>query len=173
MFDLAAVTPRSRYVRALQDAHVRRLCRLEEVGALYLALRRRGKRGMRMLGQVLETRGAGYVPPESELERRLISVLRRGGLPAPKRQYPLPWRTDAEGRVDLAYPDHKVLIEADGRRWHSRMDHMATDRRRDREALNNGWRPYRFLWEEITAQPESVCRTVRDALSTHSRGHSP
>ena len=173
LFDLAAVTTRQRYVRALEDAHVRRLCRLEDVGSVYLALRRRGKRGMKMLGQVLAGRGPGYAPPESELERRLLKVLARGGLPAPKRQYPLPWRGQSEARVDLAFPDHKVLLEADGRRWHSRMDQMAADRQRDREALSNGWRPYRFVWEEITTQPEGVCRIVRDALSLPSRGHSP
>ena len=165
LFDLAAVTTRQRYIRALEDAHVRRLCRLEELGTVNLALRRKGKRGMKMLGQVLASRGPGYVPPESELERRLLRVLRRGGLPEPSRQHPLPWRADAEGRVDLAYPRAKVLIEADGRRWHSRMDQMAMDRQRDREALSNGWRPYRFVWEEIANQPDTVCAAVREALS--------
>jgi very-short-patch-repair endonuclease len=164
LFDLAAVTRRPRYVRVLEDAHVRGLCRLEDVTDVYVALRRRGKRGMKLLGEVLDSRGPGYVPPESELERRLLTVLRKGGLAAPRRQYPLPWRVEAACRVDLAYPDAKVLIEADGRRWHSRMDQMAEDRRRDREALSNGWRPYRFVWEEITRQPEMVCATVRAAL---------
>ena len=165
LFDLAAVTTRQRYERVLEDAHVRRLCRLEAVQALYVELRRRGKPGMKVLGQVLQTRGPGYVPPESELERKLLTVLRRGGLPAPRRQYPLPWRVGSEARVDLAYPDHKVLIEADGRRWHSRMDQMAADRRRDRDALSNGWRLYRFVWEEITRRPGLVCDTVRAALN--------
>lgn len=167
LFDLAAVTTRQRYERVLEDAHVRRLCRLEAVRSVYLSLRRRGKPGMKMLGQALETRGPGYVPPESELERRLLKVLERGGLPLPERQYALPWRGESEARVDLAYPKHKVLVEADGRRWHSRMDQMAADRQRDREALSNGWRLYRFVWEEITRKPDLVCTTLRAALGRH------
>ena len=166
LFDLSAVLSRPRYERVLDDAHVSRCCRIEDVEALYRALRRPGKRGMKMLGQVIECRGSGYVPTASELERRLVKLLRRGGLPDPSRQYPLPWRVGAEGRVDLAYPEHRVVIEGDGRRWHSRMDQMAADRRRDREAVRHGWRPYRFVWEEITGQPEMVCQAVRDALSS-------
>ncbi|PLS75190.1 MAG: hypothetical protein CYG61_08490 [Actinobacteria bacterium] len=56
-------------------------------------------------------------------------------------------------------------MEGDGRRWHARMDQMATDRRRDRDALNHGWRPYRFVWEEITREPQMVRGTLLDALA--------
>ena len=164
LFDLAKVTRRGRLELAVDDAHVSGACRVEEVMAVYAALRRRGKPGMKMLGAVLRARGPGYVPPGSVLERRLLKVLDGGGLPAPVRQYPLPWRPGAEARVDFAYPQVRVLVEADGRRWHSRMDQMATDRRRDREALNHGWRPYRFVWEEIIGDPDNVAATVRDAL---------
>jgi very-short-patch-repair endonuclease len=164
LFDLSACTSRQLYERILDDAHVSGTCRIDEVRALYEALRRRGKRGMRMLRSVLDTRAPGHVPPASELERRLVRVLLEGGLPEPKRQYPLPWRDSVDERVDLAFPAQKVLIEADGRRWHSRMDQMAVDRRRDREALNHGWRPYRFVWDEIVRRPEAVCASVRDAL---------
>ncbi len=164
LFDLAAVASAPRLERALDDAHVSGVCRVEEVRSIYEALRRPGKRGMRVLGRILGARGDGYVPPASVLERRLLKVLRDGGLPEPTRQFPLPWRTEGEGRVDVAYPAERVLIEADGRRWHTRMDHMANDRRRDREALNRGWRPYRFVWEEITRRPDLVRATVEDAL---------
>jgi very-short-patch-repair endonuclease len=39
------------------------------------------------------------------------------------------------------------------------------DRARDNEALNHGWRPYRFTWTQITKQPAEVCDTVRHALT--------
>ena len=168
LFDLAATTHRWRYELALDDAHVRGSCRIDEVRALYDELRGPGKRGMKMLGQVLAERGAGYVPPASMLERRLLGVLARGGLPPPRRQYPLPWRAEAEGRVDFAFPAARVLIEADGRRWHTRMKDFEVDRARDNEALNNDWRPYRFTWSQITKRPSDVCETVRRALSRPS-----
>ena len=70
LFDLAAVTRRARFERALDDAHAGRLCAIGEVQALFDELRRPGKRGMKLLGDVLAHRGPGYVPPASMLERR-------------------------------------------------------------------------------------------------------
>ncbi len=166
LFDLAGVTrSRARLEQALDDAHAGRRCRVEEVKDLYDELRRPRKQGMRLLGEVLAERGPGYVPPESLLERRLLKVLASAALPPPRRQHPLPWRPDAEGRVDLAYPAARALIEADGRRWHTRMKDFDVDRSRDNEALNHGWRPYRFTWAQITKAPADVVRTVRQALA--------
>ncbi|MDQ1444317.1 MAG: hypothetical protein QOI20_781, partial [Acidimicrobiaceae bacterium] len=81
----------------------------------------------------------------------------------------LPWRRDLPGRVDILYPTDKVIIEADSRRWHGRVDAMAEDRRRDREAQNHGYRVYRFLHEEVMYAPEVVCEAVRIALATSDR----
>lgn len=165
LFDLAAVTRKARFATALDDAHAGRTCSIEEVRAVYDALARPGKRGMRMLRSVLAERGSGYVPPGSELERRLLSALARGGLPPAARQVPVPWRQERQGRVDLAYPERRVIIEADGRRWHTREQDFEVDRQRDRAATLAGWSVYRFTWYEITAQPEAVCETVRQALA--------
>lgn len=164
LFDLAAVASKPRLERTIDDAHVARRCRYEELQEVYDQLRGKGKPGMARLGRILDFRGPGYVPPESVLERRLLKVLRDGGLPEPRLQMALPWRPDAPQRVDMGYPDDHVLIEGDGRRWHSRMDQVEHDRRRDRDALNHGWRPYRFGWEEITRSPALVQDTVRTAL---------
>lgn len=164
LVDLAARRRLDRLSRAVDDAHVSRTCRIEEVLVVYDELKRPGKRGLRMLGRLLAARGPGYVPPESVLERRFLRLIRAAGLPEPQRQAPLPWRPQAPSRVDFLYPEHRVIIEVDGRRWHARMDQMAADRRRDREAQNHGYRVYRFVWEEVTRQPEDVCETVDRAL---------
>lgn len=164
LFDLSAVAHAERLGRAIDDAHVSRLCRVDEIRTLYDELRRPRKPGMKRLGELLTSRGDGYVPPESVLERRLLKALTGDGLPVPVSQYVLPWRDKADERVDLAFPEQKVIVEGDGRRWHSRMDQMAADRRRDREALNHGWRPYRFVWEEINRQPEMIRETLFAAL---------
>lgn len=163
--DLAARLGRERLGRMLDEAHVARRCTVQEVAALYDELLRPGKRGMRVLHTVLAARGPGYVPPESVLERRLLRVLARAGLPEPVRQAALPWRSQAGARVDLLYPRHRVIVEADGRRWHSRLDQMAADRQRDREAQLHGYAVHRFVWEEITRRPAVVAETVAAALA--------
>jgi len=165
LFDAAAVAGRERLTGAIEDAHITAQCRLEELQAFYDGLRRPGKRGIRMLGRILAERGPGYMPPESWLERRLLKVLRIGGLPTPTLQVQLPWRPQLPSRCDCLFVPQRVLLEADGRRWHVRADQMAEDRRRDREALNHGYFPYRFVYEELRYDPDMVIQTVREALA--------
>jgi hypothetical protein len=164
LFDLAGVAGPQRLMLAVEDAHITGQCRLEALQAFYDDLRRPGKRGMRKLGRILDERGPGYVPPRSWLQRRLVNVLVAGGLPKPELEVQLPWRTERESRADALYNDNtRVLIEADGRRWHVRVDQMAEDRRRDREAQNHGYKPYRFVYQELRYDPEMVVETIREA----------
>jgi very-short-patch-repair endonuclease len=163
LFDLAVVAGRERLAVAVEDAHITRQCRLEELIALYEELRRPGKHGMKKLGRILAERGPGYVPPESVLERMLLKILRNAGLPKPRLQAHLPWRSALPSRCDAIYDDQRIILEADGRRWHTRVDQMSNDRRRDREALNHGYRPYRFVYEELRHDPQLVIETIVEA----------
>jgi len=163
LFDVSAVAGADRLAIAVEDAHISRACRIEELIALYEELRRPGKRGIKKLGRVLATHGPGYVPPESWLERRLLRIVKDAGLPRPRLQAEFPWRRDLESRCDAVYDDARMILEADGRRWHVRIDQMANDRRRDREALNHRWRPYRFVYEELKNDPALVVETIREA----------
>ena len=164
-FDLASRASHGRLGQSLDQAHVTRTCSITDVQRLYDSLRRPGKPGMATLRRVLAERGPGYVPPESVLERRLIRVLEAGISQRPVRQHSFTWRSGVTARVDLVYLPQQVIVEGDGRRYHARLDQMAADRRRDREAQNHGCRVYRFGWDEITKEPELVCETVRQALA--------
>ncbi|MBV9411225.1 MAG: DUF559 domain-containing protein [Acidimicrobiia bacterium] len=164
LFDLSAVAGVQRLALAIEDAHITGQCRLDVLQAFFEELRRPGKRGMKKLGRVLAERGPGYVPPQSWLQRRLVNVLVAGGLPTPQLEVQLPWRRERESRADALYDDEtRILMEADGRRWHTRVDQMAEDRRRDREAQNHGYRPYRFVYQELRYEAEMVVETIREA----------
>lgn len=126
--------------------------------------RRRGRPGSAALGTILDERGPGYVPPASELEALLFAVLRAGGLPDPVRQHPLP-SLHHSGRVDAAYPLARLIIEVDGRRWHTRVGDFERDRRRDIEAGLLGWRVVRFTWGDLVRHPAWVCQVVATHLS--------
>lgn len=126
----------------------------------------RGKRGVRTLGSVLDERGDGYVPPASWLEQRLLETLANAGLPPPVRQIELPGRGVVEGIVDAGYPEARLLIEADGRRWHSRQVDQRWDRLRDGEAARVGWLTLRFFYEQIVEEPNEVAATVDDVRTT-------
>jgi very-short-patch-repair endonuclease len=75
---------------------------------------------------------------------------------------PLPGRGAIEGVVDGGYPDARLVIEADGRRWHSRVRDMRSDYARVAEAARVGWQTLRFLYEQIIGNPDEVCAVVRD-----------
>lgn len=164
IIDLAAVLNEGHLARILDQGLARGKISMELLTELFSNLARRGKPGTVKLRRLIEARGEGYVPPESELERRLVKVLDRAGLPEPVRQFEAPWLRPVNGRVDLAYPDGRLLIEGDSRRWHQLIQAFETDRLRDNAAQLAGWRILRFTWREIEEYPERVVRTVHHAL---------
>lgn len=126
---------------------------------------RPGKPGLAKLAAVLDERGPGHVPEQSVLEGRLFAVLAAGGLPAPVRQHPLPGRGAIDGVVDAAFPEYRLILEADGRRWHTRVRDLARDHARDAEAATVGWQTLRFLHEQLCEDGQGVCRIVRSVLA--------
>lgn len=149
--DLRAIAPR----RELRLIHGVGMMALTDVA-------RRGKPGVALLSRALEERGPGYVPPGSELEARLLAALTRAGLPEPVRQIQLPGRGAIEGIVDAGYADARLLLEADGRRWHTRLTDRLRDSQRDAEASRAGWLTLRFLYEQITQEPDEVASAVAE-----------
>ncbi|MGH8985871.1 MAG: type IV toxin-antitoxin system AbiEi family antitoxin domain-containing protein [Acidimicrobiia bacterium] len=166
LIDLAAVCRRGRVAYALEEALADELVTVESLCRCFDAVARPGKPGVRTLRVLLAMHSPGYVPPRSKLERLLLRVLRDGGLPRPRMQYPFPGRLPGESRVDAAFPEAKLIIGADSRRWHTRRNDFAVDRRRDNEATLAGWRTLRFTWTDLTKDPASVTAAVRAARET-------
>jgi len=172
--DLAAVCSRATIAVVLDDALAQRRATQAAVARCTFDVLRPGKRGLDRLLAILDERGDGYVPPMSELERRLFDALRAGGLRDPVRQFPLPGRGAITGIVDAAYLEEKVILEADGRTWHNRRRAFRKDRLRDNEAARVGWQTLRFPWEEVVDDPEGTAETVADVLDQRGRGlHLP
>ena len=171
LVDLASLGRRRRLEIALDDAIAARLVTLPDVGRCLTSIARRGKPGVRLLSTLLDQRGPGYIPPASRLERALFDLLEQGGEPPPRRQFPFPGRMPGEGRVDAAYPDARLVIEVDGRRWHNRTADFARDRDRDNEAARAGWRTLRLLYEDVIGAPEETCRLVRDTRLAQAGGN--
>lgn len=168
--DMAAVVG-ARHLGSLVDEVVAaRTASFAQIASCLHEVARRGKPGVRTLGRVLDDRGPGYVPPHSELERALFQTLATGGLPAPRRQFPLPGRGAVAGVVDAAYPDVRLVLEADGRRWHTRVRDLARDHLRDAEAARAGWQTLRLLHEQVVGDPEGTCAVVRDVRAARRPG---
>jgi hypothetical protein len=161
--DLAA-TRSVRHVGAITDRLVSdgRLD-LVELAAVHGAVARRGKGGTQVLREVLEERFDGTFRDESELERRGRRVIADGGLPLPVSEYPIPWNPSR--RFDEAYPELKIAIEWDSRRYHGQLAAFESDRARDRDAALEGWRVLRFTWNDVHNHPQRVVNTIRGLLA--------
>lgn len=119
-----------------------------DVGAVWLLLEREwmhGRRGVRILRDLLISRTAGLAPTHSELEVRTKRLLQRAGMPPPRQQFPVQLR-DAVIHVDFAYPEIKLAIEADSHAYHLNGKAFELDRRRDNEMDAIGWDVLRFTW---------------------------
>lgn len=160
LLDLAAVTSYTRLRVATQDIVIRKLATFGELANLLRELRRRGKPGIRKTVKVLDSLD-GDPPPESVLERMLLDVIRRAGLEV-TRQHPLPTREAARGLVDFAVAGSKLILEADGRLWHARLQQMTKDRQRDREAARLGWQTLRFMHEDLRNDPDGEAKSLRE-----------
>jgi len=170
--DLAAVCGPKRLEIALDEAVVAKLTGFVEVGHCLRSVARRGKPGVRKLTAILDARGPGYVPPQTKLERMLFDVLDWGGLPKPRRQFALPGRQAVTGCVDAAYLDCQLILEADGRRWHTRIADLKRDHARDTEAARAGWLTLRILYEDLRDHPAEVVASVRETRSARLRAFS-
>jgi hypothetical protein len=164
MIDLAAVLPAQRLESVLDDciwrglvAVPRLLDRLDELGS-------RGRRGARVLRDLLAERDDGCAVPLNVLERKFLKVLWTAGLDEPEKQVSVPAEGAGHWRLDFVYPQHKVLIEVDGGRWHSGKQQATEDRRRDNAMNVRGWTVLRFTWEDVVHRPRYVVENVKRAL---------
>jgi hypothetical protein len=144
---------------ALMDAalHSGQVCDLE--GASRAASGRHGSRRARPWWTLADGRA------ESPLESRLRLLL-TGGLPPPEVQWPV---RDPAGRIiarlDLAWPQCRLDVEADGAAVHSDPTALYRDRHRQNLLAGLGWTVLRFTWSDVERRPTVVIAAVSAALT--------
>ena len=159
VLDLATVEP-ALVEGALDDALVRGLTTLTSVIACSAAPAATAGADVPSSGTWWRNGGRGAGPPKSRLEDRIVSVLRRHGLPEPVRQHRVTLPDGRVVRIDLAYPDVRVGIEADGRVWHSGRSDCARDRSRANRLAAIGWTLLRYGWADLERQQELVAEVA-------------
>lgn len=164
--DLAAIWRRGRMRIVVEDAVAANRITDAEIGECLQSVARRGKPGVRNLAAVLDDRGPGKAPPASQLERDFFALVRRSALTEPARQHPLPRDDGVRNLADAAWPEVKLIVEVDGRRWHQRLADMKRDRDRDLKAAAAGWQVVRLLHEHVVGAPDE---TIRELLEIYRR----
>jgi very-short-patch-repair endonuclease len=162
--DLAAVLSPTQLGRAVDRFASLGLASFEQMSQILDELGRKGKPGIVRLRRALEPRLGTTGNSESDLESRLLEVIRLSGLPEAQVQHHPTWLKHVKGRVDLAYPDFKLVVEGDSREWHGDEYTFQADRERDNLAQLAGWKVLRFTWSDITRKPDYVVSSIRRAL---------
>ena len=134
LLDLATVEPEAVVERCLDDALRRRLVSLSFLERWLEDPRRRRHRGAPVLRRLLEARSAVGVT-ESPLEARVLTLMRDAGLPITMLQYVVHDEGRFVARLDFAYPEARVGIEAEGFRYHDGRASFDAER-----AAGTGWR---------------------------------
>ncbi len=166
--DLATVTSRSRLRHLVETALVDRSPRPAELVACHRGLARRGRRGVVVMRSLLVELLDDEPFPLSTLELELALALeRRGGLDI-RRQFVPPWFDGVSGVVDFAGPDSRLIIEADGRAWHTIDQDRSRDAERDRRAAKEGWLVLRVGWQEVVHRTESVLDDIVAIVAARS-----
>lgn len=160
--DLAAVLSVRHLEVVVDDLLASRRTTIGGVEGVLDDVARKGKPGTRTMRSVLENRSAVDYRL-SRLERQGIRILRQSGLVPFEVEYPIPWNN--ERRYDVAFVSAQLAIEWDSFRWHVQASAFQSDKERDREAIDHGWRILRFTWKDVTEHPDVVVATVRSVLT--------
>jgi very-short-patch-repair endonuclease len=176
LVDLGAVVPRDSVELALDHFLANRLTTSARIEERLSALHGSGWRGKKKLRSLLEARRPKERSAESALETKLFQVLRAERLPLPERQVVIRDGNSFIGRVDLAYPAAKLVLEAQSYQHHSSRKAWTADviRRRDLHVL--GWRVVEVTWDDVTVGRRefvSQLRMLLDELSLFDPGRIP
>lgn len=163
--DLAATATEAQLELAIEDARRRRLVSREELRTRIenIPLNQPGRRRLINVFSAI----TGTKPAESPLEVRVIRMLRAAGFPDPVRQEVLTDDGEFAGRVDLVYPECRVIIEVQSHRWHDGRQPLDDDSARHNQHHAMGWVVMKATSRMLRGEPRATF--LRDLRRTYDR----
>lgn len=146
--------------QVLDDQLAAEKLKIDEFGPILERLEFARQPGLPALRRAVSRRSAdAYQPPTSLLEKLLYQLLSRPEIPRHDRQLPIAYeRLDAT--VDAYVADWSIIVEADGRRWHTRVADFERDRARDNAAAAAGLIVVRFTYRMLKDNPNECLETL-------------
>jgi very-short-patch-repair endonuclease len=155
--DIAGVVAPGALRRAVREAEVQRLITLDDVRAQL----RPGRRGTARLRALVD---GGSAPTRSELEDRTLDLLVRHCFPRPRVNATV----RANGRayeVDFLFASQRLILEADGDRYHGTRLARERDAARQADLETAGYRVMRLSWHQVAAETQQTVSRLRRVLS--------
>lgn len=166
LLDLASVVPPRLLEDAVDAALRQRLVTWPELYETLLRHAVRGRRGCRALRRLLLERYGDTDIPLSTWSRDVARLFVAHGLPRPSLEHRV---LDEMGRlvaqVDLAYPEHRIAIELQSKRWHLNHRSFDADPARWNQLTLLGWRVFPVTWTAYSQQKVDLCRMIARALT--------
>jgi hypothetical protein len=150
LVDLSSMLPLKPLRRAVNEALNQRLVRPRELVT-------KDHRGASKLRKIL----ASAAPTRNEFEDLVLSLL--DGLPRPDVNQPL----TIDGCTfypDFRWPEQRVIVEADSKRFHDHMLARADDAHRQAFLEAQGERVLRVTWKQATTQSQQTRARIEQAL---------
>lgn len=164
IWTLASRTPASRLHRIVDDQLAGRRLRVDDFDPILARIEGERRPGAPRLREVLaDVRLDAYQPATSELEAHLYPLLDRPELPPYSRQCPIRLDDEIDAVLDAFIGLWGMVVEVDGRRWHTRRADFERDRRRDNAALAMGLIVVRFTYRMLVDDPEYCLQTLLKA----------
>ena len=157
LLDLAGYLAASQLERAVARARRQELVIDDDVARLLARHPRR--RGVGRLRAIMALDG-GPAFTRSEAEARLLELVRRGGLAAPRVNARV-----AGWEVDFVWTRARLIVEVDGYAFHASTRAFERDRERDATLMGAGYRVARVTWRQLTTTPEAVLVRLAQALA--------
>lgn len=160
---LAAIYRSADFVeRVFHAMRRKRLITIESMGSMLRRHARRGVPGIRVTRAALDRWNALQRPTESEMETKLLQILRRAGLPDLVPQYEI---YDGAGRfvarLDIGIPSYKIGVEYESDAYHLDEFSIARDDRRRNEIYATGWIVVKARRQDVRNGAVEVVRAVR------------
>lgn len=100
----------------------------------------------------------------AEFERRVKALLRSAGITGWVAQHPVVLPSGQVIHADLAFPEHRLVVELDGWAHHNTGERFRRDRKRWRGAVAVGWRVVQFTWDDLD-HPGRFLREIAQLLA--------
>ena len=163
ILDLACTSVSVRALRrAVRGAEVQGLVTVAQLTARLA--KTRGRRGTARLRELI---GEGPAPTRSELEDRTLDLLLAHGFPRPAINARIAGLTRPV-EVDFRFPELRLIIEADGARYHRGKLAGGLDAARQAMLETAGYRVVRVSWTRITRDRDQTARRLRRVFATQA-----
>jgi very-short-patch-repair endonuclease len=164
LIDLASVLDIDALAMAVESAWRKGLVTLRALEQRAEELGGPGRAGVRALARVIQDCRSRKRPLESALEVRLWRLMKaeRVRRPTPGLEFRDDW--GQPGRIDFAYPEQRLAIEADGFETHGDREVFERDRDRLSRLAGAGWRVIHVTWRQLDQDPHRVLEFIAAGL---------